>query len=89
MILNCTGGTVSGVKFAAVGTPTGTCGNFSYGKCTGDPATAKAYVAKQCVGKSSCSLSADIKTFAAGKDPCYGKVHTQSAVAYATFRPMF
>ena len=70
--LNCASGTITGTTFAAVGTPTGTCGNFSCGKCTGDPTLAKAYVAKQCVGKSSCTLSADIKTFNSGKDPCFG-----------------
>lgn len=64
--------TIVGVSFAALGTPTGTCGNLSTGTCTGDPTLAKAYVAKQCVGKSSCALDADIKTFNSGKDPCFG-----------------
>jgi hypothetical protein len=73
VVLNCTGnGTIAAVSFAAIGTPAGNCGNFSEGTCTGQPSAAKAYVAKQCVGKRSCSLRADINTFNSGKDPCYG-----------------
>ena len=73
VLLNCTaGGAITAVTFASVGTPSGTCGNLSAGTCSGDPAKAKAYVAQQCVGKRSCTLDADIKTFNSGKDPCFG-----------------
>ena len=65
-------GAIASVAFASVGTPSGTCGNLSAGTCSGDPAKAKAYVAQQCVGKRSCTLDADIKTFNSGKDPCFG-----------------
>ena len=62
----------TGVTFASIGTPTGVCGAFHPGGCCGDPAKAAAYVAKQCVGKSSCMLNADINTFNGGADPCQG-----------------
>jgi hypothetical protein len=90
VVLNCSsGGTITAVTFASVGTPTGSsCGNFSDGKCAGDPGAAKAYVTKQCVGKSSCALSADINTFNSGKDPCYGVAkHVAVAVTCSTLQP--
>jgi hypothetical protein len=40
------------------------------GKCAGDPAVAKAAVAKLCVGKSSCRVAADINILNGGHDPC-------------------
>ena len=62
----------TGVTFASIGTPTGVCGAFHPGGCCGDPAKAAAYVANQCVGKSTCVLNADINTFNGGADPCHG-----------------
>jgi hypothetical protein len=57
-------------------------------KCNGDPSEAKAYVEKMCVGKSSCELSADINTFAKGKDPCVGFVkHVEVQVVCSTIAP--
>lgn len=89
VVLNCTGsGTITAVTFSAIGTPDGNCGNFSDGECTGQSSAATAYVAKQCVGKHSCSLSADINTFNSGKDPCYGvSKHVAVAVTCSTPQP--
>ena len=88
--LNCTGnGTITAVTFAAIGTPDGNCGNFSHGKCTGQPSAATAYVAKQCLNKQSCTLKADINTFNSGKDPCYGiRKHIAVAVACSVPQPV-
>ena len=65
-------GTITGVAFAAIGSPDGACGAFSRGSCDGDPAMAKAYVEAACVGKTGCSLSTDIQHFNGGGDPCVG-----------------
>jgi hypothetical protein len=64
------GGTFTAVTFADVGLPNGTCGDMSYGPCKGDPAKAAAYVSATCIGKTSCSLIADIGHFNGGVDPC-------------------
>ena len=52
--------TIISVDFASIGTPTGTCGNLSAGQCSGNSSEAGLYVATQCLGKSSCTLVADI-----------------------------
>jgi hypothetical protein len=64
------GGTFAAVTFADVGTPNGTCGEMSTGRCSGDPAKAKAYVSSFCIGKTNCTLVADIGHFNGGADPC-------------------
>ena len=64
-------GTITGVTFAAVGTPGGKCGHLTVDpKCNGNATLAQAYVESTCVGKTSCVLDADINTFNGGKDPC-------------------
>jgi hypothetical protein len=71
LTMNCPdGGTFTAVTFAAVGTPNGTCGSMSRGSCSGDPGKATAYVSGQCLGKSNCTLVADIGHFNGGADPC-------------------
>ena len=60
MALSCgaAGGAFSSVVFASFGTPTGSsCGSFAKGAC--DAANTSAWVASQCLGKSSCTLPAD------------------------------
>ena len=64
--------TISTVDFASIGTPTGDCGNFTAGTCSGDPAKAKAAVAATCIGKHACSIACDIGHLNGGADPCYG-----------------
>lgn len=83
LVLACQAGSITAVTFAAVGTPTGmaSCANFTRGRCDGDPATARAYVRKLCVGKKNCTLVADIGTFNGGRDPCVGTLkHAMVAV---------
>ena len=89
VVLNCTGGgTITAVTFASVGTPGGTCGNFSAGTCAGDANKSRVYVSSQCVGKSSCTLAADINTFNSGKDPCYNVAkHAEISVACSMPQP--
>lgn len=86
---NCAGGgTITGVVFAAIGTPTGKCGSFVRGKCDGDPAKANATVAAACVGKPSCQLPCDIQHFDGGQDPCVGQVkHVAVQVTCSTIQP--
>lgn len=64
--------TISTVDFASIGTPSGDCGNFTVGKCTGDPTKAKAAVEAACLGKHKCSITCDIGHLNGGADPCYG-----------------
>lgn len=87
--LSCAGGgTVTAVAFAAIGTPTGSCGSFVRGKCDGDPAKAKDAVTAACVGKPSCQLPCDIQHFDGGKDPCWGVVkHVSVQVTCSTPQP--
>ena len=82
-------GTITGVTFASVGTPGGKCGHLTVApKCNGDGATAKAYVERTCVGKTSCELDADINTFNGGKDPCLGTPkHAEVQVVCSTIAP--
>ncbi len=86
--LTCPNGKFTAVEFASVGTPSGTCGNFTVGKCSGDPPTAKAAVAKLCVSRASCKVSADINVLNGGKDPCNGVVKsTYVALTCSTAAP--
>ena len=82
-------GTITAVTFAAVGTPGGKCGHMTVdSKCNGDASSAKAYVERTCVGKTSCELDADIDTFNGGKDPCVGTPkHAEVQVVCSTLAP--
>lgn len=61
------GQTITSVSFASYGTPTGTCGAFKTSSCNASNSTSVATAA--CVGKSSCSITADNGAFG---DPCPG-----------------
>ncbi|XP_022732714.1 beta-galactosidase 6 isoform X3 [Durio zibethinus] len=58
---------ISSIKFASFGTPRGTCGSFSHGRCSS--ARALFIVQKACVGLTSCSIGVSTGTFG---DPCKG-----------------
>ncbi|KAJ1689107.1 hypothetical protein LUZ63_013262 [Rhynchospora breviuscula] len=58
---------INEVKFASFGTPQGTCGSYSHGKCSST--NALSVVQQACVGTSSCSVPVSIKAFG---DPCRG-----------------
>jgi hypothetical protein len=89
---------VAGVQFASYGTPSGHCGapgaNASSGECTGtsclftkghcDAARSMAVVSAACVGKATCSVTADChgntssNCIIFGGDPCW---HTHKSLA--------
>jgi len=58
---------ISSVQFASYGTPTGTCGNFSLGKCIGGSSTA--VVVDKCLDRNSCTFPIANNVFG---DPCPG-----------------
>ncbi|KAG7544451.1 Glycoside hydrolase 35 catalytic domain [Arabidopsis suecica] len=49
------------VEFASFGDPTGTCGNFTIGKCSASKS--KEVVEKECLGKNHCSIVVARETF--------------------------
>ncbi|CAH8305571.1 unnamed protein product [Eruca vesicaria subsp. sativa] len=55
------------VEFASFGDPTGTCGNFTMGKCSASKS--KEVVEKKCLGKSRCSIVVGKETFQDKKCP--------------------
>jgi len=60
-----TGQTIATVGFASYGTPSGSCGTFTTGVC--NAATSASVLSQACVGKASCSVTANNATFG---DPC-------------------
>ncbi|KAJ8768713.1 hypothetical protein K2173_023617 [Erythroxylum novogranatense] len=70
---------ISSIKFASFGTPTGTCGDFSHGKCSGN--NALSIVQKACVGSKSCRI--EVSTTAFG-DPCRGVIKSLAVEASCT-----
>ncbi|KAE8656708.1 Beta-galactosidase 1 [Hibiscus syriacus] len=58
---------ISSIKFASYGTPLGTCGSFSHGRCSSSKA--RSIVHKACIGSTSCSIGVSTSTFG---DPCKG-----------------
>jgi len=74
--LSCPEGQIiSAVQFASYGTPTGSCADFALGDC--NSTSSQATVQSLCVGRSSCTVSADNATFG---DPC-NKTTKKLAVA--------
>ena len=68
--LGCDSGhNISGVVFAAYGTPTGTCADGFAHSTACDAPSATAVVAAACVGKPRCTVNASTAAFG-GKDPC-------------------
>ncbi|XP_073295931.1 beta-galactosidase 3-like isoform X1 [Primulina huaijiensis] len=68
---------ISIIKFASFGNPTGTCGNFRLGTCHAN--NSLALVEKMCIGKQSCQLSVSNSFF--GMDPCPGQLKKLSVEA--------
>src|SRR6185312_16086036 len=66
--LSCPSGTtISAVSFASYGTPTGSCGSYAASAC--NAATSLSVVDSACLGRTSCTVTANNATFG---DPCYG-----------------
>uniref|UniRef100_A0A2N9IXM3 Beta-galactosidase n=1 Tax=Fagus sylvatica TaxID=28930 RepID=A0A2N9IXM3_FAGSY len=65
--LHCEGGlSISEIKFASFGTPSGTCGSFQHGTCHA-PST-QAVLEKKCIGQQNCLVTISNSNF--GSDPC-------------------
>eukprot|EP00164_Ancoracysta_twista_P006265 GFYU01008705.1.p1 GENE.GFYU01008705.1~~GFYU01008705.1.p1 ORF type:complete len:1064 (-),score=338.26 GFYU01008705.1:1031-4144(-) len=75
--LSCGASVISDVTFASFGTPSGSCPSLTTGTC--NSAKSMDVVKAACLGKSSCTVDAEIQTFD-GVDPCYG-TKKQLAVA--------
>ncbi|KAI6669370.1 hypothetical protein NL676_004255 [Syzygium grande] len=70
---------ISSIKFASFGTPQGTCGSFSHGKCSSNRALA--VVQKACIGSKSCRVDVSINAFG---DPCKGVTKSLAVEASCT-----
>ncbi|KAF2324627.1 hypothetical protein GH714_015730 [Hevea brasiliensis] len=65
--LRCAPGhSISAIKFASFGTPSGTCGSFQKGTCHA-PNTHSS-IEKKCIGHESCMITISSSNF--GPDPC-------------------
>lgn len=70
---------ISSIKFASFGTPLGTCGSFSRGRCSS--ARSLSIVQQACVGAKSCSIGVSVNTFG---DPCKGVMKSLAVEASCT-----
>lgn len=76
--LRCAPGqSISAIKFASFGTPTGTCGSFQEGTCHAP--NSHSVVEKKCIGRESCMVAISNSNF--GADPCPSKLKKLSVEA--------
>ncbi|KAG6776519.1 hypothetical protein POTOM_020032 [Populus tomentosa] len=76
--LRCAPGqSISAIKFASFGTPTGTCGSFQEGTCHAP--NSHSVVEKECIGRESCMVAISNSNF--GADPCPSKLKKLSVEA--------
>ncbi|KAM0932719.1 putative beta-galactosidase [Dioscorea sansibarensis] len=68
---------ITNIKFASFGTPQGTCGSFSEGRCHAH----KSYdiFEKKCIGEQSCAVTVVPEVF--GGDPCPGTMKSVAVEA--------
>lgn len=65
--LHCTAGySISSIKFASFGTPSGSCGNFQHGTCHAP--SSLDVLEKECIGQQTCLVTVSSSNF--GADPC-------------------
>uniref|UniRef100_A0A1J3FJZ3 Beta-galactosidase n=1 Tax=Noccaea caerulescens TaxID=107243 RepID=A0A1J3FJZ3_NOCCA len=67
---------ISSIKFASFGTPKGTCGSFSHGRC--HSSRSLSVVRKACVGSRSCNVEVSSRVFG---EPCRGVVKSLAVEA--------
>ncbi|CAN7051306.1 hypothetical protein IGI04_027212 [Brassica rapa subsp. trilocularis] len=67
---------ISSIRFASFGTPTGSCGSFSHGRCSS--ARSLSVVQKACVGSRSCKVEVSTRVFG---EPCHGVVKSLAVEA--------
>lgn len=81
--LHCASGqSISAIKFASFGTPSGTCGNFQKGTCHAP--TSQAVLEKKCIGQQKCSVAVSSSNFA---NPCpnmFKKLSVEAVCAPST-----
>ncbi|XAR59765.1 Beta-galactosidase [Bertholletia excelsa] len=70
---------ISSISFASYGTPQGTCGSFTHGKCSSKKAFS--VVQKACIGLKSCRIGVSDNTFG---DPCVGVAKSLAVEASCT-----
>jgi hypothetical protein len=79
--LTCPAGmTITAIPFASYGTPTGSCGSYQASTC--NAATSSSVVQSDCIGKTTCTVTANNATFT---DPCKGTVKHMDVQATCTF----
>ncbi|KAH9700708.1 Beta-galactosidase 8 [Citrus sinensis] len=71
---------ISSIKFASFGTPLGTCGSFSRGRCS-SARSLSSLLLQACVGSKSCSIGVSVNTFG---DPCKGVMKSLAVEASCT-----
>ncbi|KAK4441166.1 Beta-galactosidase 8 [Sesamum alatum] len=71
---------ISEIKFASFGTPQGTCGSLSHGRCNSEKALS--IVQKTCIGSRSCRIGVSVDTFG---DPCRGIIKSLAVEASCSF----
>ncbi|GMN55741.1 hypothetical protein TIFTF001_024859 [Ficus carica] len=65
--LHCTAGySISSIKFASFGTPSGSCGHFQHGSCHAP--SSRDVLQKECIGQQTCLVTVSSSNF--GADPC-------------------
>lgn len=67
---------ISKINFASFGTPRGSCGSFSHGRCSSKRALS--IVEKACIGLRSCRIGVSVSRFG---EPCAGTVKTLAVEA--------
>ncbi|XP_027089797.1 beta-galactosidase 3 [Coffea arabica] len=76
--LECAAGqTISGIKFASFGTPSGTCGAYQLGTCHAK--NSHAVIEKMCLGQENCRATVSDNFF--GSDPCPNQLKRLSVEA--------
>lgn len=81
--LRCAPGqSISAIKFASFGTPSGTCGSFQKGTCHA-PDT-HSVIEKNCIGQESCMVTISNSNF--GVDPCPNVLKKLSVEAVCSTR---
>eukprot|EP01052_Picozoa_sp_SAG31_P023956 SAG31_NODE_2008_length_6673_cov_3.990265_6_plen_200_part_00 len=82
LTLGCPGDElIDAIVFASYGLPKGSCATGFTANAACAATNAKTIVAKQCVGKSRCKISATVAEFG-GKDPCLGTTKHLSAAIH-------
>ncbi|CAM6089403.1 unnamed protein product [Calypogeia fissa] len=72
------GSHIGAIKFASLGNPMGTCGNFTVGSC--HASRSETVVKNACIGRQNCQLTVRTKEFLDGEDLCANEPKMKLAV---------